>query len=199
MYSAVTMVNSFVSCRHQTRHSTIKVAFEGQFLLFTTQRPTSEVTAEDILERYSPLYHVQLELWNLERTAGIACHVTSPQTTPHQQVCSPGDPLITTVQPTPQEAYELGMHSPPAWLGESLCTCSRASWALFHCTDKLEVFRREDTEHGVRATAAFQEGSFVCEFEADVLTKAQFEVAEKEYQEQNIPVYGLQVQLLLSS
>jgi hypothetical protein len=48
-----------VSCRHQTRHSTIKVAFEGQFLLFTTQRPTSEVTAEDILERYSPLYHVQ--------------------------------------------------------------------------------------------------------------------------------------------
>jgi hypothetical protein len=136
----------------------------------------------------------------LERTAGTACHGTSPPpTTPLQQVCSPEDPLITTVQPTPQEAYELGMHSPPAWLGESLCTCSRASWALLPCADKLEVLRREDTEQGVRATAAFQEGSFVCEFEADVLTKAQFEVAEKEYQEQNIPVYGLQVQLQPSS
>ena len=55
------------------------------------------------------------------------------------------------------------------------------------------MFQRDDGQKGVRATTAFKQGSFVCEFEAELLTKEQFEAAEREYQEKNIPVYGLQV------
>ena len=48
-------------------------------------------------------------------------------------------------------------------------------------------------EKGVRATSSFKSGTFICEFEGTLLTKEQFEAAEKEYQEKNLPVYGLEV------
>ena len=47
---------------------------------------------------------------------------------------------------------------------------------MLHFADKLKVFWRGDMKKGVRATAAFKN---VCEFEADLLTKEQFEVAGK--------------------
>ena len=56
---------------------------------------------------------------------------------------------------------------------------------MLHFADKLEVFRRGDMKKEVRATAAFKNESFVCEFETDLLTKEQFEVAGKEYQEKH--------------
>ena len=70
---------------------------------------------------------------------------------------------------------------------------------MLHFAVKLKVFRRGDTENRVRATAAFKNGSFICEFEDNLPTKEQFEVAGKEYEEKHIQVYGLQVHLILSS
>ena len=63
----------------------------------------------------------------------------------------------------------------------------------FHSTDKLEVFIRPDGERGVRALQQFKSGSFVCEFEANLLSKAECEEAEKEYVEEGKPVYILEV------
>ncbi|CAI8053088.1 hypothetical protein GBAR_LOCUS29037 [Geodia barretti] len=76
---------------------------------------------------------------------------------------------------TPRESYELGMRSQPAW------------------EEKLEVFVREDGERGVRALTAFRDGEFLCEFEANLLSKAQCEKAEKEYEADGKPVYILEV------
>ncbi|CAI8001763.1 hypothetical protein GBAR_LOCUS3258, partial [Geodia barretti] len=49
-----------------------------------------------------------------------------------------------------------------------------------------------DGERGVRALQQFKSGSFVCEFEANLLSKAECEEAEKEYVEEGKPVYILE-------
>ena len=64
---------------------------------------------------------------------------------------------------------------------------------LYAPVEKLEVFVREDGERGVRALTAFRDGEFVCEFEANLLSKAQCEKAEKEYEADGKPVYILEV------
>ena len=47
-----------------------------------------------------------------------------------------------------------------------------------------------------RATkTAFRPGQFVCEFEANLLTREQFQEAEKEYQRDNLPIYTLEVRI----
>ena len=43
---------------------------------------------------------------------------------------------------------------------------------------------------GVRAKTPFRAGQFVCEFE---LTREEYEVAEREYKQQNMTVYTLEV------
>ena len=60
-------------------------------------------------------------------------------------------------------------------------------------SDKLEVFVRKDGERGVRAKTAFRPGQFVCELEANLLSKDQFAEAEKEYEKEQVPVYALEV------
>ena len=61
--------------------------------------------------------------------------------------------------------------------------------------EKLEVFIREDGERGVRALTEFTEGQFVCEFEANLLTKEECEKAEQEYERDGKAVYILQVSI----
>jgi len=46
-----------------------------------------------------------------------------------------------------------------------------------------EVFIRMDEPRGVRAKRAFKVGEFVMEFEGNLLSKEENEVAEKEYEE----------------
>ena len=59
--------------------------------------------------------------------------------------------------------------------------------------DKLEVFIRKDGERGVRALRDFKKGQFVCEFEANLLTKEESARAEEEYARDGNAVYILQV------
>ena len=72
------------------------------------------------------------------------------------------------------------MHSPPAWLGEGLCKGTRVYTHICFARE-AQVFQRDGMEKGVRATSSFKSGAFVREFEADLLTREQFEAAEKEY------------------
>lgn len=60
-------------------------------------------------------------------------------------------------------------------------------------TDKLEVFVRPDGERGVRTLEAVKNGSFLCEFEGNLLTKEECEEAEREYSSEGKPVYILEV------
>ena len=61
-----------------------------------------------------------------------------------------------------------------------------------HFFDKLEVFIRDDGERGVKTLCEFRDGQFVCEFEANLLTKK-----SASRQRKNIPrkasVYILEV------
>lgn len=65
---------------------------------------------------------------------------------------------------------------------------------MFLNSDKLEVFLREDGERGVRVVVPFKEGEYVCEYEANLLSKEDFEAAEVEYEEMDLPVYTLEVE-----
>ena len=66
----------------------------------------------------------------------------------------------------------------------------------FCVSGKLEVFVREDGERGVRALVPFRAGQFVCEFEANLLTKDEYKVAEQKYIEEDRPIYTLEVSTL---
>ena len=52
------------------------------------------------------------------------------------------------------------------------------------------MYVREDGERGVRL---IKSGQFVCEFEGNLLTKGECEVAEKEYEKEGKAVYILEV------
>ena len=54
---------------------------------------------------------------------------------------------------------------------------------------------RKDGERGVRALQPFKSSSFDCEFEGNLLSKAECENTEKEYEAEGKPVYILVVQL----
>ena len=60
-------------------------------------------------------------------------------------------------------------------------------------TDKLEIFLRPDKERGVKAKVPFRPGEFICEFEANLLTKEECLAAEEEYERDGIAVYILEV------
>ena len=52
---------------------------------------------------------------------------------------------------------------------------------------------REDGERGVKSLKLIKSGQFVCEFEGNLLTKGECEVAEKEYEKEGKAVYILEV------
>ena len=52
---------------------------------------------------------------------------------------------------------------------------------------------RSDGERGVRALVPIRSRTFVCEFEGNLLSKAQCEEAEREYERGGKAVYILQV------
>ena len=56
---------------------------------------------------------------------------------------------------------------------------------------------RNDGERGVRAVQPFKSRSFVCEFEGNLLSKAECEQAEKEYEAEGKRVYILEVPTLI--
>ena len=59
-----------------------------------------------------------LKRLRLQPSEDMGGHKTPLQSTPPHKPLTQGDPFITTSNPSPREAYELGMHSQPAWHGE---------------------------------------------------------------------------------
>lgn len=127
----------------------------------------------------------------------------------HHQPCSPGKTPKTPTYLTPREAYDLGLRSPPAWHGKLqnlTISIVRASAKKFRkllqrghvsllllTTDKLEMFFRDDGQRGVKTTQAIPNGSFVCEFEGNLLSRHECEEAEREYEKEGKAVYILEV------
>ena len=66
-----------------------------------------------------------------------------------------------------------------------------------HPLDTIEVFVRDDGERGVRALKEIRIGQFVCEYEANLLSKEECEKAEQEYESEGKAVYILEVHLNL--
>ena len=60
-------------------------------------------------------------------------------------------------------------------------------------SDKLEIFVRDDGERGVHALVEIANGKFVCEFEVNLLTKEEYEMAEQEYDRVEKPLYILEI------
>ena len=52
---------------------------------------------------------------------------------------------------------------------------------------------RDDGQRGVVSTEDIKLGQFVGEFEANLLTKAESDLAEREYESEKLPVYTLKV------
>lgn len=204
--------------------SKILIAYEGQILEYDTHSP-GRVRAEDICDYYSEFaFNKPLELWHKgkrmsdDRLVGqLKGLLMMPAAIPaHHQLCSPGKSPQITSYLTPREVYELGMRSQPSWHGElpvyCVCNCNRLRTQTEHLitlpllfsklhlhslqhADKLEVFLREDGERGVKALENFRSGSFMLEFEGNLLTQQECEAAEQEYEREGKPVYILEVHL----
>ena len=113
----------------------------------------------------------------------------------HHQMCSPGAKPVTAAYHTPREAYEMGILSPPMWHGKQhkqYVTMRDLKVTSTH-SEKLEIFIRDDGQRGVRALVEIKNGEFVCEFEANLLSKEDCEKAEQEYEREKKPVYILEV------
>ena len=130
----------------------------------------------------------------LKKATAVMSSTPKKVTPAHHRMSSPGAIPIAAPYLTPREVYELGMRSEPAWHGIYICIIATNMLTInVYSTDSLEVIIRDDSERGVIAKKAYRAGEFICEFEANLLTKQEMELAEDEYNREGIPVYALEV------
>lgn len=83
----------------------------------------------------------------------------------------------------------------------SLCTCAYGQIVFLKAyyniptsyIEWVEIFQRGDGERGVKARRKFSAGEFVLEFEGNLLTKGEYQLAEIEYCAEQLPIYTLEV------